>query len=42
MEEAKVPVRWFLTDALLQQLKEQFAEGCRLCLLDALDAEDWD
>jgi hypothetical protein len=33
---------WFLTDAALQQLKEQAAEGCLLCLLDAFDTEDWE
>jgi hypothetical protein len=31
-----------LTDAVLEELKEQAPEGCLLCALSALDEEDWD
>ncbi len=31
-----------LTDAVLEELKEQAPEGCLLCALSAMDEEDWD
>jgi hypothetical protein len=31
-----------LADVVLEELKKQSQNGCRLCSLDALDAEEWD
>ena len=31
-----------LTDAVLEDRKEQAPEGCPLCAIGALDEEDWD
>ena len=31
-----------LTDAALNELKKQSANGCMLCALEAWEAEDWD
>jgi hypothetical protein len=31
-----------LTDAALDELKKQSVNGCLLCELDALDAEEWE
>ena len=31
-----------LTDAMIEELKEQAPQGCLLCALSALDEEDWD
>lgn len=31
-----------LTDAALDELKRQSANGCLLCSLDALDEEEWE
>jgi hypothetical protein len=31
-----------LTDSVLNELKEQSANGCLLCAFDAWDGEEWD
>ncbi|MFL6452207.1 MAG: hypothetical protein ACJ746_31760 [Bryobacteraceae bacterium] len=31
-----------LSDAVLEELKEQSPEGCLLCLFDDWDLEEWD
>ncbi len=36
------PGALLLTDAALEQLKQQAPEGCLLCALQAFEAEDWD
>jgi hypothetical protein len=40
--DTDVPNGLALTDAVLEELKEQAPEGCLLCALSALDEEDWD
>jgi hypothetical protein len=39
---ARMPNGLALTDAVLEELKEQAPEACVLCVLSALDEEDWD
>lgn len=40
--DADAPGGLILTDAALEQLKEQSSEGCLLCVWDTLNEEDWD
>lgn len=40
--EAEAHSGMALTDAVLEELKEQAPEGCLLCAISALDEEDWD
>jgi hypothetical protein len=42
MQQRNSYVDSVLTDAVLSELKKQSANGCLLCSLDALDAEEWD
>ncbi len=35
-------VESFVTDAALDELKRQSADGCLLCSLDDLDGEEWE
>jgi hypothetical protein len=42
MQQRDSYVDSILTDAVLSELKKQSANGCLLCSLDALDAEEWD
>ena len=41
-KDAGAPSDLALTDAVLQELKEQAPEGCLLCPLSELDEGDWD